>query len=38
MVSLEMSDKRNYISNEKVTTQQSKYVENFFCPILGTFF
>ena len=33
-----MSDKGNYISDEKVTTQQSKYVESVLCPLQGKFF
>ena len=33
-----MSDKGNYISEEKVTSQESKYVENVLCPMQGNFF
>ena len=32
---MEMSNKGNYISNEKVTIQQSKYLENVLCTMQG---
>ena len=30
-----MSNKGNYISSEKLTTQKSKYVENVLCTMQG---